>query len=298
MAQERVVYLNGNIVPESEATVSIHDRGFLLGDAVFDTTRTFGHSIFKLHEHLDRLFDSLTYVRIDPGMSKSRMADLTMEVLEANLPLLEEGDDYWVTQRVSRGVRGSSDPTVIVECHPIPFAQRASYYRDGLRVITPSVRRTPPESISPRAKTHNYLNLVLADLEVKERDPDAWAILLDLNGNLAEGEGSNFFIVRDGALATPKPQYVLGGISRETTFELAHEFGIEVKEADIDLFDAYIADEAFITSTSLCICPVSAVNGVAIAGGMVPGPVTSRLQQAYSGLVSMDVVGQYLSRLG
>ncbi len=298
MAGERVVYINGKTVPESEAKVSIHDRGFLLGDAVFDTTRTFGHRVFKLQEHLDRLFDSLAYVRIEPGMSKSRMAELTTEVVEANLSLLEDDDDYWVTQRVSRGVRGSSDPTVIIECQPIPFAQRAGYYKDGIRVVTPSVRRTPPESISPRAKTHNYLNLVLADLEVKERDPEAWAILLDVNGNIAEGEGSNFFIVKDDALVTPSSRFVLGGISRETTFDLAHELGIEVAEADIDLFDAYTANEAFITSTSLCICPVSAVNGATIGDGAVPGPVTTRLQQAYSGLVGIDFVQQYLSRIG
>ena len=300
MTGERVAYVNGKIVHESQATVSINDRGFLYGDAVFDTTRTFGHRIFKLEEHLERLYASLKYMRIDPGLTRDQMAGLTMQVLEANLPLLEDDDDYWVSQRVSRGVRGAAwdaTPTVVVECFPLPFAERARFYRSGLPVATPAVRRTPQQSMSPRAKTHNYINLIQGDLEVKARDPDAWAILLDVDGNIAEGMGSNFFIVKGGAVLTPKGQNVLGGISRDTTIELAQELGIEVKEADIDLFDAYTADEAFVTSTSFCICHISSINGSKIGDGYSPGPTTGRLQKAYSGLVGMDFVAQYLARL-
>ena len=299
MLKEMVSYINGEIVPEREAKVSIRDVGFLSGDAVFDTTRTFGGKIFKLQEHLDRLYDSLKYMRIDPGMTKERMADITMQVLEANLPLLDENNDFWVSQRITRGVRTDSDggPTVIVECLPLPFVERARYYRDGLQLVTPSVRRTPPESMSPRAKVHNYINMVQGDLEVKAQNPDAWALLLDVNGNMAEGMGSNFFIVKDGAVITPREQFVLAGISRQTVIELAQELSIETREADVDLFDTYTADEAFVTSTSFCICSVSSVNGSTIGSDGVPGPVTDRLQKAYSGLVGIDIVGQYLSRL-
>ena len=299
MAQERVAYVNGELVRESQAVVSIRDRGFVQGDAVFDTTRTFGGKIFKLTEHLERFYDSLKYMRIDPGMSQQQMRSLTMQVLEANLPLLGEDDDYWVTQRVTRGVStdAGTRPTVIIECMPLPFAARAKYYRDGLPVVMPSIRRTPPESISPRAKVHNYINLILADQEAKAHNPDAWPILLDTNGNIAEGPGSNFFVVKDGRVITPKEQNVLAGISRRTAIELAQELGMETQEADIDLFDAYTANEAFVTSTSFCICPVGSVNGSAIGSDGVPGPVTDRLQKAYSGLVGIDTVGQYLSRL-
>ena len=299
MTTERVAYVNGHIVPESEAVVSIRDRGFLSGDAVFDTTRTFGGRIFRLDEHLDRFFNSLKYMRIDPGLTKDDFARLTMEVLRANVPLLDDDDDYWVSQRVSRGVRvdGEDRPTVVIECVPLPFKARARYYRDGLPVIVPSVRRTPPESQSPRAKVHNYVNLVQAELEVRSQNPDAWPILLDTNGNLAEGPGSNIFIVKDGAVMTPKEQFVLAGISRRVTIELAQELGIEVHETDIDLFDAYTADEAFVTSTSFCICPVSSFNGSTVADGAVPGPVTDRLTKAYSGLVDLDITAQYLARL-
>lgn len=300
MTGERVAYVNGQIVPESEAVVSIRDRGFLQGDAVFDTTRTFGGKIFRLEEHLDRFMDSLKYMRIDPGLSKAELARLTMQVLEANLPLLNADDDYWVTQRVTRGVRvgGEDRPTVVIECVPLPFEARARYYRDGMPVVVPSVRRTPPESHSPRAKVHNYVNLVQAELEVRAQNPDAWPILLDTNGNLSEGPGSNIFIVRDGAVITPREQFILSGISRRVTIELAHELGIEVLEADIDLFDAYTADEAFVTSTSFCICPVASFNGSPVSDGSVPGPITDRLTKAYSGMVGLDVTAQYLSRLG
>ncbi len=299
MATERVAYVNGQIVPESEAVISIRDRGFLQGDAVFDTTRTFGGRIFRLDEHLDRFFNSLKYMRIDPGLTKRDFARLTMEVLDANLPLIEADDDYWVTQRATRGVTvdGEVKPSIIIECVPLPFKARAAYYRDGLPVVVPSVRRTPPESQSPRAKVHNYVNLVQASLEVESQNPNAWPILLDTNGNLSEGPGSNIFIVKDGVVMTSREQFILSGISRGVAIELAQELGIEVRETDIDLYDAYTADEAFVTSTSFCICPVSSFNGSPIADGSVPGPVTDRLTRAYSGMVGLDVAGQYLARL-
>ena len=133
--------------------------------------------------------------------------------------------------------------------------------------------------------------------KVTSQHPDNWAILLDTNGNLSEGPGSNIFIVKDGIVMTPKEQYILSGISRRVTIELAQELGIEVQEADIDLYDAYTADEAFVTSTSFCICPVSSFNGSSVADGSVPGPVTDRLTRAYSGMVGIDVAAQYLARL-
>jgi branched-chain amino acid aminotransferase len=165
-------------------------------------------------------------------------------------------------------------------------------------MITPSVRRTPPESLSPRVKTHNYLNLIAGDLEVRAQDPEAWAVLLDTRGNLAEGLGSNVFLVRGGTLETPREQMVLAGISRDTVISLAREAGLRVVERDIDLYDAYTADEAFLTSTSLCICPVQSINGARIGTAAVPGPVTRQLTEAYSRFVDFDFVGQYLKRLG
>ena len=303
-ANQRVVYFNGDFVPESEALLPFRDRGFRYGDAVFDMTRTFGHRIFKLKEHIDRFYKSLRYVQIDPGLNPKQLTEITEQVLERNLHLLEAGEDYWVGQRVSRGtdvpggdISSHAGPNVIVECTPLPLGPRARLFRDGIDVIVPSVRRTPPDALSPNAKTHNYLNLIMGDLEVKARDPEAWAVTLDVNGNLCEGMGSNVFVVRDGALITPKVKYVLPGVSRQTVIDLAREQGIAVIEEDISLYDAYNADEFFLSSTSLCMCGVRTVNGVTIADGKVPGPITRQLLDAYIAFVDYDFEQQYLTRL-
>jgi len=300
---ERIAYFNGRYVPERQVLVPFRDRGFKYGDAVFDTTRTFGHRVFKLAEHVERLYRSLRYLRIDPGVTAEAMVAITEEVLRQNLPLLDPDDDYWVTQRVTRGLDPSAratwpqdGATVIVECVPLPLAERATLYRDGIRMMTPSVRRTPPAALSPRVKTHNYLNLIAGDLEVQAQDPGAWAILLDTAGNVTEGLGSNVFLVDRGALLTPREQSVLSGISRETVIHLAREAGIPVVEKDLDLYDAYNADEVFLTSTSLCVCPVASVNGARI-GASVPGPMTRRITEAYCRFVDFDFVAQYLKRL-
>lgn len=303
-SSERVAYFNGQIIPESEVHISFRDLSFKYGDGVFDVARTFGGRIFKLQEHVDRLYTSLKYVGIDPGLSPSEMMRLTEEVTERNLHLLEPDEDYWVAQRISRGVdipesdgQQRGGPTVIIECTPLPLKARAPLYRDGIEVFFPSVRRTPPESLSPNAKTHNYMNMIIADLEVRSHSPNAWAILLDTRGFLCEGQGSNLFLVRDGVLYTPKGQYVLEGVSRQTVIELAEALGIVVVEKDLTPLDAFRADEAIITSTSLCLCPVQSFNKKPLQNTAIPGPITQKLTAAYSDLVDYDFVGQYLAHL-
>jgi branched-chain amino acid aminotransferase len=300
LSNERIVYLNGVFVPESAALLSFRDRGFLYGDAVFDTARTFAHRLFRLREHVDRLYASMRYLRIDPGIAPAEMCTITEAVLDRNRHLLDSDGDYWVSQRVSRGLAAvdgeelsRAGATVLVECTPLPLRERAQLFRDGIRVVVPSVRRTPPDALSPRAKTSNYLNMIVADQEANAIDPGAWAILLDMQGHLAEGRGSNLFLVRDGALATPRARTVLPGISRRTVIEIAAELGIPCHETDLDLYDAYAADEAFLTSTSLCLCPVLSINGVRIGGEEIFGAVTRRLVDRYSALVGTDFVDQY-----
>ena len=302
---ERVAYFNGEIVPESEVKVPFRDRGFKYGEAVFDMTRTFGHKIFKLETHVNRFYNSLRYVDIDPGMPETDMVSKTLEVLDANLHLLGPDDDFWVGQRISRGVdlvvgdmwETAGGPNVIIECTPLPLKPRARLYRDGIDVLIPSVRRVPPEAVSPRAKSHNYLNLILADMEAKSQDPESWAILLDTRGFLAEGIGSNIFTIKDGVIYTPQEQYVLGGISRETAIEMAEKIDVPVVTKDIDLFDAMTADEIFLTSTSLCICGVRSFQGRKIGDGLAAGPITKALMDAYVDFVDFDWVAQYLTRL-
>ena len=153
-----------------------------------------------------------------------------------------------------------------------------------------------PEALSPRAKTHNYLNLILADLEAKAQDKEAWSVLLDKEGHLAEGIGSNLFIVRGGAVLTPHARWVLPGISRAMAIELCGTLGIACREADLDLYDAATADEIFMTSTSLCICPVRSIGGRVLPAPL-PGPVTRRLGEAYAREVGCDFVAQYRRHL-
>ncbi len=291
---EPVVYLNGDLVPAGEARVSVFDRGFRLGDAVFDTARTFRHRPYKLREHLERLERSLRYIRLDPGVSIDDLEAVTLQVVDHNLPLLPADDDVWIHQIISRGLlRQSGSPTVVVMTEPLPFASFAPFYRTGVPLVTPSLRHTPPQSVEPRAKTVSRMNLVLAELEAQQADPEAYALLLDLQGNITEYTSGNFFLVRRGSLVTPFERSSLGGIARQTVCELAAELDIEVCEADITPYDAYSADEAFITSTSKCILPVRSLNGIAI-GTAVPGPVTTRLLDTWSARVEVDIVAQAL----
>ena len=227
------------------------------------------------------------------------------EVVARNEHLRPAVGDWWVGQRVSRGVDAVGDegwdhtgPNVVIEVLPLPLKPRAPMlYRDGAEVITTTVRRTAPSMLSPRAKTHNYLNMIMAEKPVKALNPDAWAILLDEHGNLAEGLGSNIFIVREGELFTPSERYVLPGVSRQMTIDMAKRLGIKCTAGDIDLFDAANAEEMFLTSTSLCILPVKSFNGGPVADGKTPGPITKKLIDAYSKDVGCDFVGQYLKFL-
>ena len=198
-----MAWFNGEFMPEREVRIPFRDSSWVYGDGCFDMTRSFGHRLFKVKEHVDRLYRSLKYLRIDPGFGPQKMCAMTEDVFERNRHLLGPDDDYWVGQRISRGVKEAPGdnidyhgPNVVLECTPLPFAQRAKLFKDGIKVVVPSHRRVPPDSLTPRAKTHNYLNLIVADQEVQSIDPEAWAVLLDVNGNLAEGLGSNIFIVR------------------------------------------------------------------------------------------------------
>lgn len=302
LANERVAYLNGEIIPESRVLVSFRDRGFKYGEAVFDTARTVRHKPFKLEEHVHRLFRSMKYLSIDALLSFDEIMERSNEVLKRNLHLIGPDDDYWLFQRITPGsadpflAEEKAEPTVIIECTPLPLKARAPLFRDGVKVQVPATRRTPPDSVSPRAKMQNYINLLLADREARSIDPQAWAVLLDHTGNIAEGLGSNIFFVREGELLTPRERFVLPGVSRETVIDLAHDENIPVHETDLDLFDAFTSDECFLTSTSLCMVPVATMNG-RMMGKTAPGPVTARLMDAYKKLMGFDFVEQYTRHL-
>ena len=300
MSAGRLVYVNGDLVPEQDATVSVRDVGMVYGDAVFDTARTFGGKAFKLAEHVDRLFDTLAYARIEISESKDDIIKATEDVVAANLDALRSGEDYWVTIRVTGGTQNfdgegprNTGATIIIDCIPLPFRARANYFRDGIPAVVAARRRVAPDALSPNAKTINYMNMTLAQREVAALKPGAWALQCDVDGNIAEGAGCNFFVVKDGVVMTPATDYVLAGVSRAVVIELCETLSIPLQERAIPLQLAMTAQEAFFSSTSLCVCPVSSINGASYDIG-VPGPVTQQIMTAFAELVDYDFVGQYL----
>ena len=283
-SKERIVYVNGDMVPESKAVISVLDKGYRWGDGVYDVERTFGGQVFKLRPHLDRLYRSLRYTRIDPGLTEDEMERITLEVVEANRHLLGPNDDFTVNQVVSRGLvepeldRGAN---VSVYCLPVHFAEYAAQYVRGAKVVTPATRRTPPQSLSPKAKISGKMNHHIAQFEARGVDPEALAVMLDMEGNIAEAAGGNFMFVSGNRIMIPNRRHVLPGISMETVLEIAQNQGFEIEEGDYTPFDVYQSDEAFLSSTSYSVLPVASMNGWSI-GDEVPGPITRGLLAAWS----------------
>ena len=300
--EERIVYLNGAFVPESQAKVSVLDSGFNAGDGVYDVTRTFAHKPFRLRDHTERLFRSLKYTRIDCGLSLEEMEKATLEVLERNKPLLRANEDLALWQVVSRGVRSSTGnrvaggATVTVYSVIVNFPEFASFYVEGAPIVIPSTRRIPPECLESKAKITNKMNHNMASFEAKQVDPRAIPLMLDIDGNLSETSAHNFFLVVNGKLCAPSDRNVLGGITKEAVFGLAKQLGIEIVEGNFTPYDLYTAEEAFLASTSPTFVPVRTVNGAKIGQG-APGPMTLRLIGAWNKMVGMDIVDQALSHL-
>ena len=300
---EGIVYLNGNFIPESEARVSVLDRGFNSGDGVYDVTRTFGHKPFKLREHVERLYRSLHYTRIECGLSSDEMEGLSLEVLGRNKSFLGRDDDFAIWQVISRGVtqagiagKSGAGATVAIYCLPVDFEAFARSYLEGVMLITPSTRRIPPQCLEAKAKITNKMNHSIALAEARQVDPRCTPLMLDIDGNIAETNMANFFFVADGALCTPTDKNVLGGVTRSSLMALAGELGIEVEEGNYTPYDVYNAQEAFTSGTSSTLSPVKSLNGVAIGTG-VPGPVTLRLIEAWNEMVGLDIVDQALGHL-
>lgn len=300
---ERIVSLNGSLVSERDAVISVFDRSVQYGDAVYDAARTFGHRPFKLGEHIDRLYRSCAYTRMPLRLSPDDMEKRTLEVLDHNLTLLGPDDDEVIWWSVTRGrssarrvVTDAGGATVIIYTFPVPFGAFAGWVTQGARVVIPSTRRTPPQCVDPRAKISNKMNHILADLEAKGADPEAYSLMLDVNGHIAENSGGNFFFARQGTLCTSGSATVLEGITRATVLDLARAAGVPAVTGDFTLYDLSLAEEAFLTTTSFSILPVARVNGAPV-GERVPGPLTRALMKGWSELVGIDIVAQALRHL-
>ena len=293
--EDLICYYNGQYIKESEAKISLWDTGLMEG-GVYDVGRTYNHIPHFWKEHIDRLFRSLRCLHFNVGMTPGEMYDATIEVFKRNEKSLPPEDDFWVIHRITHGAAPkpwtpTPGPTVLINCaylSPV-YESMAKSYKEGIHLVVASTRAIPPQCLDPKIKHTNRLCNNTADYEAKMVDPKAWALMLDLNGRVAEGPRYNCFIVSDGKLLTPRLDNALSGVTRNVILKLAKENGIETVESDLFVYDFYTADEIFVTATSFTIYPVARFNTQKLEEP-VPGPVSKKLMSAFSNLVGMDIV--------
>ncbi|MDD5048382.1 MAG: branched-chain-amino-acid transaminase, partial [Methanoregulaceae archaeon] len=268
-----LIYIDGKFVPREEAKISVFDHGFLYGDGVFEGIRAYSGRVFRLEEHLDRLYDSAKTIDLQVPVSKAEFGEIILETLRKNN--LREA---YIRPIVSRGVgdlgldpRKCPKPTIVV----IAVEWGAMYgdlYEKGLKAITVSVRRNPAQALPPNVKSLNYLNNIFAKIEANYKGGDE-AIFFDTNGYVSEGSGDNIFVVKNGEIITPPTLNNLRGITRVVALEIAASLGITVKEQYLGYYDMYSADEVFVTGTAAEVGPIVLIDGRSIGSGR-PGPVT------------------------
>jgi len=298
----RVVWFNGEFVPESEAKISIYDSALMFGDMVFEMTRSFNKKQFKLREHLERLYASIKYLRIPVNMPIEEMEKHCYETIEANDPVFEPDDEHRLMIDVSRGILSiyqgvvgiHQGPNIIIADFPLRWtvAGMGKLYDTGINAVITSQRAIPAYLLEPKVKNRSRIHYLMANIEASLFEGENnWALLLDPDGFIAEGTGDNFFIVKDNVIITPEGRNILRGISRAYIFELAKKLNIPCIERNIETYDVITADEAFMTGTPFCILPVSSLNSIPI--GVEPmGKIIRKLLDLWSEEVDVDIVGQ------
>ena len=302
MKNTRVVWFNGELIPESDAKISIYDSALMFGDMVFEMTRSFNKVQFKLKEHIERLYASIKYVRIPLEMSIDEMEKHIYEIIEVNDPFFADDDEHRLMIDVSRGILSiyqgivstHKGPNVIIADFPLRWtvAEMGALFDTGINAVITSQRAIPAQLLEPKVKNRSRLHYLMANIEVSNYEGDNnWALLLDPDGFIAEGTGDNFFIVKDNVIITPEPRNILRGVSRAYIFELAQKLRIPSVEKNIEPYDVITADEAFMTGTPFCILPVTGLNSVIIGEGKM-GKVTRLLLNTWSKNVGVDIEGQ------
>jgi branched-chain amino acid aminotransferase len=275
------VYINGKLFDKSEAKISVYDHGLLYGDGVFEGIRVYSGKVFRLREHVERLYESARHIRLEIPLSREQMTEAVLSTVKANAK-----HDGYIRLVVTRGAgylgldpRKTTDPQVIIIVDDISMYP-PELYENGLDLVTVSTIRNHPNALNPRIKSLNYLNNILAKMEGVQAGC-VEALMLNHKGEIAEATGDNVFIVKRGALLTPPPDAgILEGITRNAVLELAREAGIPAHETALTRHDVYSADECFLTGTAAEVIPVIKCDGRAIGNGK-PGPITRQLRERF-----------------
>jgi len=279
------IYINGKYFSKEDAKISVYDHGLLYGDGVFEGMRTYSNKVFRLVEHIDRLYESARAILLTIPMSKQEMIDAVKKTVE-----LSGLSDSYIRLVVTRGSGSlgldpnrTSDPQVIIIVDLIALYDR-KYYDEGLKIITASTIRNHPAALSPRIKSLNYLNNIMAKLEGLQAGCME-AIMLNHKGEVAECTGDNIFIVKKGQLLTPSADSgILEGITRNAIIELANTLKIPPRETTLTRHDLLVADECFLTGSAAEVIPVVSIDSRPIGDGKV-GPTTKQLMIEFKKLV-------------
>jgi branched-chain amino acid aminotransferase len=275
------VYISGKLYDKADAKISVYDHGLLYGDGVFEGIRIYDGKVFKLKEHVERLYESARAIRLEIPMTREQMADAIRQTVQANAK-----KDGYIRPIVTRGAgylgldpRKTSDPQVIIIVDDISLYPQ-ELYDNGLEIATVPTIRNHPSAVNPRIKSLNYLNNILAKIEGVQQGC-LESLMLNHKGEIAECSGDNIFLVKNGILRTPPIDAgILEGITRDAVIDLAREAKITVEEIALTRHDVYIADECFLTGTAAEVIPVVKCDGRIIGTGK-PGPITRQLREAF-----------------
>ncbi len=303
--KNRLVFFNGKFVPEKDAKLSIYDSALMFGDMVFEMTRSFNKKQFLLDEHVDRLLSGLKILRIKIKYSKNDLIKICKKVVEANEKTMSKNDEHRLMIDVSRGLLGIYENTqdahigsnVIIADFPLKWTVRgmSKLFSQGINAVITSQRAIPPMYMDPKIKNRSRMFYLNANIEASLfKGKNNWAMLLDSNGFLAEGTGNNIFIIKNGNVFTPKGVHALRGITRNYVIKLCKELKLPIYETDIEPFDVYNADEAFVTATPFCMLPVVSLNSIKIGSGK-RGKLFNKILKYWSEKVDVDIEKQIKS---
>ena len=279
----KLAYFNGHFVPEDQARLSLNDRGFTWGATVTDRCRTYQRKLFRWEEHLARFRHSCDLCRIPQPLPDTELTLYAEHLLEENRGFADADDEFVI---ILVATPGESPPNLGITSEPIRGSEYRHLLSRGARLVTPATHHVPNDCIPRNAKMRSRMFWWIAEQQAHDFDPDASALLLDLDGHVTETTAANFAIVRNGTIFIPPRSVVLDGISMRVVEELCDELGISFAEKVLTLDECYAAEEALLTSTPFGLAGVSSINGKSIPW---PGPILKQLHDAWSERVGMDI---------